>query len=177
MIRILVGSILKWKGAFSAFLCFAAIVLGGLMIYAFFRILRFYRNFTIHPEKYVEQYFMDEFLKLVDSKEAEAALETLEKACNVTGQNCSLWAGLAYYYEARLHNHDKADEIMSKAEIVSESKPVDKEEMAAYEYWVGLFLISRGQETIGLEHLKRSVELGPTQGRIETYNRIRQDFA
>jgi len=65
---------------------------------------------------------------------------------------------------------------MAKAEAVSKAKMADKEEMAATNTGAECFWYREDKKKSVFEHLKRSVDLSPTKGRIEAYDRIRQEL-
>ena len=131
---------------------------------------KWFRSYS--PSKILAGSFLQRQTKLLKGQHFDQAKEYLVKVCELVPDNVEIWCRLGFYNELILKKQDDADSCMKKAKSILDSyKEPNNKEIACYEGYLGNILYNRGEKEEGLKHLKKSIELDSTPGRVKNYER------
>ena len=127
---------------------------------------------TNKPSAIVAAYYNEQYSKFVQSGDIQEAYNSLIKACENAPYGVELWCQLAFLCETTMLRSCEADKYMQKAKEAIESTEVpNNKEIACYENYLGYILCNRGQNSEGVKHIERSIELDHNPHRVALYEK------
>jgi len=131
---------------------------------------KWFRSYS--PSKILASSFLQRHNELIQAKNFDQIEEFLVKARQAVPDNVELLCLLGYYKDLVLNKRDEANRYMKQAKSILDSyKEPNNKEIACYEGYLGNILYNRGEKEEGLKHLKKSIELDSTPGRVKNYER------